>query len=95
MSDDSSPEPYIPVGEGILRESPKTGYGVLVYPDRLSRTPPGGVRTLLGATPLTGDYIESLDPLTVIVRRYRVEDYSDDGAAPPPTPRAGDPGSAD
>ena len=60
------PEPYIPHGEGLHRYS-EEGHAVLVYPDRLSEMPPGGVRVPLGL--FTEESILRLAPLTLIARR--------------------------
>ena len=66
METESRPAPYVPHGEGRLRYS-EEGHAVLVYPDRLTEMPPGGVRVPLGLF-RGDDAILSLAPLTLIAR---------------------------
>ena len=65
------PGPYVPHGEGVLRRV-SGGHVALVYPDRLSEMPLGGVKTLLG-NPFPPQFVLSLDPLTIKI----VVDLSD------------------
>ena len=65
-------KPYIPSGVECCHTYSEDGHAVLVYPDRLSEMPPGGVRVPLGLFPPDDGAILRLAPLTLIVRRTDV-----------------------